>query len=168
MKTVAYLESRGHTVIHMLDVFDESPPELHSQEHQIFLAKLKGVDLVIADYSSVSPDVVHAISFAFSHLKQVVALSLEGSEKNHEGLDGILNLYGDQVLIQTYSDETLTRELDNALLYMKDRVDKRFHIILPASLMDKLDKIAKQLRVPKAAYIRQLLEAQLLQKPEYI
>lgn len=162
---IDYLASEGHLTYHTLSLSEEKLLSLTvSQRTKIFQNFYKCInrsDLVIAECSFPSINVAYEISYAIQQGKSVIVLHL----KNNDG--AILELRdpifaSDNISVYEYTEKNLIHTLISALEYLQPQLDKRFTIILSSSLMARLDKLSKVKRIPKAVYIRQLIEKDLL------
>lgn len=165
-KTVIdYLTNDGHLVYHTQLLSEEKLSSLTvSQRTKIFQNFYKCInksDLFIAECSFPSINVAYEISYAIQQGKSVIILHL----KNKDG--SVLELRdpifsSENISIYEYVEKSLVNVLESALEYIQPQLDKRFTIILSPQLMTRLNKFSKEKKIPKAVYIRQLIEKDLL------
>lgn len=162
---IDYLTNDGHLVYHTLSLSEEKLLSLTvSQRTKIFQNFYKCInksDLLIAECSFPSINVAYEISYAIQQGKPVIVLHL----KNNDG--AILELRdpifsSENISVYEYTEKNLIHVLKSALEYLQPQLDKRFTIILSPSIMARLDNISKKKKIPKAVYIRQLIEKDLL------
>lgn len=166
---VAHLEKRGHIVVHNFEMsLEKLLPLTYPQREKVFLSfyeKLEGCDLVIAECSLQSTQVGFGLSYLRTRGKPIVILSKKGSGSEFATV-GELYSTVENMMIDEYSDETIPRVLDDVIAFMEPHLDKRFTIIFPASLLAKVEDVAKKKKLPKAVYIRQLIEKDLKDSSE--
>lgn len=162
---IDYLINEGHMVSHTLSLSEEKLFKLTTSQRtkyfQNFYKCINKSDLLIAECSFPSINVAYEISYAIQQGKSVIVLHL----KNNDG--AVLELRdpifsSENISIYEYTEKTLINVLKSTLKYLQPQLDKRFTIIMSSSLMARLDKFSKEKRVPKAVYIRQLIEKDLL------
>ncbi len=161
---VSHLQKRGHVVLHSFDTTIEKLIPLSYPEREAIFMKfyqdLEDCDLVIAECSVQSTQVGFGLSHLRSKGKPVIILSIKGSAGEFmakgEAYSNVENM-----MVCEYTAETLTEVLDDALDFMEPRLDKRFTIIFPSGLLAKLEEKARKQKLPKAVYIRQLIEKDL-------
>jgi predicted DNA binding CopG/RHH family protein len=69
-------------------------------------------------------------------------------------------------MIVAYDMSDLHEVVSDALSYMEQRIDKRFTVIFPSSLLAKIEEQVKKKKLPKSVYIRQLIEKDLQETSE--
>lgn len=162
---IDYLINEGHLVYHTLSLSEEKLLSLNvSQRTKIFQNFYKCInrsDLLIAECSFPSINVAYEISYAIKQGKSVIVLHL----KDNDG--AVLELRdpifaSESISIYEYTEKNLVNTLKSALEYVQPQLDKRFTIIIPSITMAQLEKVSKERKIPKAVYIRQLIEKDLL------
>lgn len=162
---INYLTDEGHIVNHVLSLSEEKilglPTSQRIKYFQDFYKSINKSDLLIAECSFPSINVAYEISFAIQQGKSVLVFHL----KNKDG--AILELRdpifaSDKISVYEYTEKNLIHTLKSALEYIQPQLDKRYTIILPSLTMASLDKLSKEKKIPKAVYIRQLIEKDLL------
>lgn len=162
---IDYLTNEGHLVYHTLSLSEEKLLQLTASQRtkffQNFYKCINRSDLLIAECSFPSINVAYEISYAIEQGKSVIVLHL----KNNDG--AILELRdpifaSESISIYEYVEKNLIDTLKSALKYIQPQLDKRFTIILSSPIMTQLEKVSKEKKLPKAVYIRQLIEKDLL------
>lgn len=165
---VAHFEKLGHEVVHSLDTTIEKLLPLSYPEREAifvhFYQELENCDLIFAECSLQSTQVGFGLAQLRAKGKPIVLLSIKGAagELAPKG-DTYSNV--ENAMVSEYTYETLSEVLNEALDFMESRIDKRFTIIFPGHLLAKLEEVARKKKLPKAVYIRQLIEKEL-QNPE--
>ncbi len=123
---------------------------------------LKAADLVVAEISYPSVAVGYEISAALEAGKPVLALRLKGTRSN------ILEGHPDEKFkMVEYEKGTLKSVLGDWIKSASDLVDVRFNFFVSPKIIGYLDWIAKVKRIPRAVYLRTLLEREMRKDPDY-
>ena len=101
----------------------------------------------------------HEISLALGKGKPVIVMYLE--ERSPKFLLGYKN---DMIIWVKYKDTDIAQSLTKALDEVRGKVNVRFNLFIPSSLMAYLDWVAKDMRVNKSEYIRALIEKEVKKK----
>lgn len=158
-KIVQLIEQRGNEVIaeHILD-HSESQIRLETKEERLlFQSKLGkwicGCDCMVVEATFPSISVGYEISLALQQGKPVLILYCEGDPP------ALLSNTNDEKLVcEPYTHERLQEIIDGFLDYVKGKVDSRFTFYVTAAQMTHLLKKSKEKRIPKAAYLRELID----------
>lgn len=161
---VQHLEQNGHEVIHHLDIPLESIlPLSYAARQELFMDfyhRLTECDLVFADTSIQSTQVGFGLAYLRTKGLPVVILS-QGELTNQFFPKGEIYSNIEHMMAYHYTKSTIKSILDEALDFMSEQMDKRFTMIFPANLMAKLEEFSQKKKLPKAVYIRQLIEKSL-------
>jgi len=161
---VSYLEKKGHQVVHSMDMTIEKLIPLSYPEREAifmeFYTKLEDCDIVIAECSIQSTQVGFGLAHIRSKGKPIVILSIKGVGGEF-ATPGETYSNVDNMFVSEYDLGTLSKVLDDALEYMQPHIDKRFTMIFPAYLLAKVEEVAHKKKLPKAVFIRQLIEQEL-------
>jgi len=110
-------------------------------------------DCVIAEVSFPSISVGFEISLALSMGKPVLLLYSEGDPPS------LLIHHRDEKLIcEQYTLDQLKGVLDDFILYVKGINDVRFTFFITSEIGNYLNRIAKERKIPKSVYLRNLIE----------
>lgn len=162
---IDYLTNEGHLVYHTTSFSEEKLLNLTAPRRikyfQDFYKFINKSDLVIAECSFPSINVAYEISYAIQQGKSVLVFH----SRNNDG--AILELRdpifsSESISIYEYTEKNLVNTLKSALKCVHPQLDKRFTIIISSPIMSQLEKISKEKKIPKAVYIRQLIEKDLL------
>jgi hypothetical protein len=156
-----HLQKKGHDVLHTLELVEEEVYQ-HSIEWREkffldFYKKLDKVDIVVAETSFPSANVGYGVSYVVQHGKPIIVLHTKETEHENYWLSDIASRL-ENVVVHPYEENELLETLEYALLLAEEKADKRFTIIFPGSLMNKLEDYSRKKRIPKAVYVRQLVE----------
>lgn len=163
------LEKLGHTnTFSELDSLDpnsfykadsEKPDKLLSKVEKA----MKKADVCIFDVTVPSLGIGHVIFQAISQGKPVVVL-YQG-----DSLPLLLsNLDDPRVQVLEYSsNDDMKALLDDAINYAKDQADTRFNFFISPRHSNYLDWIAKNRRIPRSVYLRNLIKKDMEADSEY-
>lgn len=120
-------------------------------------------DLVVSETSYPSFGVGQEISYALSQDKPVVALYLPGREPH------LLTSIGEEYLYPAeYEIPTLKKILSEYVDYAKEAADTRFNFFVSSEINAFLDWVAKARKIPRAVFLRQLIEEDMRKNKQYL
>lgn len=127
------------------------------EERLMFLKKLEGwvseCDFVVAETTFPSISVGYEIALAISRGKPVLILYSNGVPPT------LLVAYEeDKVVCEKYTPEALPGIVDLFLNFVRGASDVRFTFFVTPTITSYLEKIAKEEKIPKAVYLRKLIE----------
>lgn len=158
-KIVEVLAKFGHKVIadHILQVSLKNLPHQRDEDRISYYKKMirwiTTCDLVVAELSHSSASVGHEVSVALEKGKPVVALYFRG-----QGPHLLTGADSEKLLIVDYKLENLESVLKDAIKDASDQVDVRFNFFISPKIGVYLDWIAKNKKIPRAVYLRRLIE----------
>lgn len=156
-KIIQCLKKLGHTVdesyIHGIANPTASKEELN-QEFKAFVKAISAADAVVAELTFPSTlNIGYRVSLALARNKPVIGLYAKGGHTPFfETIDS------DKFIYDEYTPETLEKTIQQTLEFIDNHNDTRFNFILPPSLIEYLDWIAKNEKVPRSVYLRKLIE----------
>ncbi len=157
---IDFLTSSDHTVTHALSVTANTlvtwTAEKRNEYFNTFYKKLGKCDIVIAECTFPSVHVGFEISNAIQQGKEIIML------KSKDALPDVLisdqlNLHKN-IYIYEYTEETLFKILKEALVCNPIQKYKKYNVLFPTEMVNKLNIISKKKNLPKSVYIRQLVE----------
>jgi hypothetical protein len=159
---VRILKGLGHEVIaeHILD-HTESKIRLETKDERVAFHKklerwIKGAECVVVEASFPSISVGYEISLALHSHKPVLMLYADGDPPSL--LD---NCHEDKVVCERYANGDLKQIIEGFLDYISGRPESRFTFYITPEIMAHLDDVARNKHVPKAVYVRQLIEREM-------
>lgn len=165
LKIISLLKEKGHTVISD-HIISTTEPDIHMEtrekrvEFQKKLEKwITGADCVIAETSFPSISVGYEISLALSHSKPVLILYSEGHPPSL-----LANSKDEKLICERYAPLSLKEILYDFLNYVQNTDGIRFTFFITSKLASYLEEITKDSKIPKAVYIRKLIEEDLLKR----
>jgi hypothetical protein len=126
--------------------------DIHSFYQQT-LKDLKSADICVFETSAPSLAVGHLISTAIENEKPVIALYTQGNLPFF--LSGTND---DKVQVVEYNLSNLKSILKQAISYAQEAADTRFNFFISPKIGNYLDWVAKEKRIPRAVYLRRLIE----------
>lgn len=161
------LQKRGY-IVFSGGLFETHNDEITSQEemrkwYSRSLSHIKSSDLVVIELSYPSTaNVGHVLTTALDIGKPVVCLYKEDREPFF-----LMGLVNDKLTIIPYSDRDLEEVLDSAITYAQELQDTRFNFFISPQIGNYLDWVAKKKKLPRAVYLRRLIEEDMKLNKEY-
>lgn len=165
---VKSIEKLGHTVLAShLEGKDENIISKQNEKDALAVQRKmtawkKQADLIVVEGSIPSFGVGQEISEALAENKQVIVLHITGRKPHVLAVQGESSLY-----VVEYSQENLKSVLDEYIEYARTRSDTRFNFFISPEIGAYLDWVAKKKRVPRAVYLRRLIENEMKDNKEY-
>lgn len=110
-------------------------------------------DYVVAEVSYPSIGVGYEISLALEKMKPVIVLHEKGDSPHF--LKGINS---EKLLIVRYKLDSLRKTLLDTIDSATEQMDSRFNFFISPKISNYLDWIARKKRIPRAVYLRRLIE----------
>lgn len=166
---VAVLKDLGHRV-NADNVFGRtaSLAESKSEEeavaaHRKMIAWKHQAEILVIEGSYPSISVGQELSYALANNKPVILLYIKG-KKPH-----VLRAVGTEYLhLVEYSPDKLKAQLNDYIEYAKDTADTRFNFFISPQIETFLDWIAKKRKVPRAVFLRELIEEDMSKNKKYL
>jgi len=143
------------------DVWKETDIEAEKY-YKKMLAWIKKADIVIAEVSYPSTGVGYEASLALNEGKPVIALHVKGKEAYL--LEGSQL---DKLQVVEYEIGHLSKILKRSIEEAKDTMDVRFNFFVSPKIVHFLDWISKTKKMPRAVYLRRLIESDMKKFKEY-
>lgn len=153
------VQKLGHTIT--ADHIIESTPRTISMEtekerrefHDKLITWIRNTDCMIVESTFPSISVGYEISVALRLGKPVLILYSEGEPPS------LLNAHRDEkVITGHYNQDNVYEILSDFFNFVQGNNDLRFTFYITPEIALHLDKIAKEQMVPKAVYVRRLIE----------
>jgi nucleoside 2-deoxyribosyltransferase len=166
-RIVKFLEGKGHSVASGGLFGKSSDSDMSHEEREVWYKKSLGEisrsDLVVVEISYPSTaNVGHELTYALEAGKPVIALYREGRDPVF--LSGRAD---EKLMLFSYKDDDLEGILASGIDYASSVQDVRFNFFISPSIGRYLDWISKSKRVPRAVYLRKLIEEDMLSNKEY-
>lgn len=166
-KIVNVLDSLEYTVIEntlkptkgfVYTLSDEGKIEYY----KTVLKWINDADIMIAEGSYSSMSVGYEISLALEKGKPVIVL-YEGGNAPHF-LEGVKS---EKLIVVKYSLETIKQDIKEAIELVTDQMDVRFNFFVSPKIVNYLDWVSKKKKMPRAVYLRRLIEADMQKNKEF-
>lgn len=162
------LESHGLTVFsgHLFTKVNDSDLANKKQIegwYKEVIQHVRAADTIFVEISYPSTvNVGHILTYALDTGKPVVALYKSGREPFF--LRGRVD---DKLILLEYTDKDIKEVVDNALEYASSAQDVRFNFFISPEIGRFLDWISKKKRLPRAVYLRKLIEEDMRSNKEF-
>src|SRR3989338_2120112 len=130
--------------------------------YQETIAAIKKTDIVVVEETVPSMAMGYVIDKAKDLSKAVVILHLKARQPLFFSA-----IADDRIQMVEYTLPTLEKVLKPALEYAADKIDTRFNFFISPKIGNYLSWIAKKRKLPRAVYLRRLIEADMEKNSEY-
>lgn len=152
----------GHLFTKVMDSDLVDNKEIEAWYKQV-IQQVKAADAIFVEISYPSTvNVGHILTFALDTGKPVVALYRAGREPFF--LRGRVD---DKLVLLEYKDKDIKDVVANALEYISSAQDVRFNFFISPEIGRFLDWVSKHKRLPRAVYLRKLIEEDMKLSKEY-
>lgn len=125
---------------------------------------IKKSDIIVIEATISNLGAGYEISTALQLGKPVIVLYRPKSGNSPHVLKGI---HDERLQVLSYNDDTLKEVLKLALDYAAEKIDTRFNFFISPKIGNYLDWIAKKRKLPRAVYLRKLIEDEMDKNKEY-
>ena len=167
-KIFSLIESLGHKNLDDI-VLRKSESRFYqgSHEEQVRLYKqalnnINTADVVILDVSIPSLSMGYVLQKALENSKPVIALYKKGYVPFFA-----LGIDNEKLQVIDYTDNSLEKDLKEALQTAQDSADVRFNFFISPEIGKYLDWISRVKKLPRSVYLRALIEEDLERNKEY-
>lgn len=167
-RIVNVLDERGYEVYSGTLFAKKQDPLLNDQKQREIwykesMRRIRECDFVVVEISyPSSANVGHELTYALDLGKPVIALYLSGRDPMF--LQGRVD---DKLAIMPYTTHDLEQVLSSAFDYALSAQDVRFNFFISPAIGAYLDWISKKKRIPRAVYLRRLIENEMKENKEY-
>lgn len=167
-RIVDQLKKLGHTVNQdttdtSLDEALNKTDEQRVKYYKQVLGWIASSDVVVLEVSFPSTlHIGHEITIALDKGKPVVALYKKGHEPSF-----FLGLEHDKLLWVEYTESDLEKTLTDSLEFAMQQSDVRFNFFISPQIGTYLDWVSQKRRLPRAVYLRRLIEEDMKSNKEY-
>lgn len=165
---VNVLKKMSYNVIadHILGITESDLIKESVQERKEHFKKvnhwIKEADIVVAEVSHPSTNVGYEISMALDNEKPVLALHVK--DRVPVLLIGALS---EKLALVSYDLETISDVLHEHIDELRNQMDVRFNFFIPPKIGAYLDWVAKHKKLPRAVFLRRLIEEHMRRNKEY-
>lgn len=163
------LEKTGHKLLQS-PVFESQAEEVVKETakqagsyYDKLVQWIKQADVCVFEASYPSTSIGHEIALALHMSKPVIALHVKTAPRNK-----VLESIGDEKLqVLDYTPGNLGDQVAEAVDYALEQADTRFNFFISPQIGAYLDRVSKERRVPRAVYLRRLIEEDMESNEEY-
>lgn len=164
---VESLKKNGYEVYDHILKTDSSQINLQTDKERVSYYKkmvemISKCDLCVAEVSTSSLSVGHEITIAVEKGKPVIAFYDKKITPNL-----IKGIASEKFQTIAYDKDTLEETVKNALNKARSNMDIRFNFFISPQINEYLDWISRVKRVPRAVYLRELVEKEIEKNKEY-
>jgi hypothetical protein len=163
------LSQRGHKVFSgsLFLASNNSDHDATSSEREKWyrevVRNVKEADITVVEISYPSTaNVGHILTYALDSGKPVIALYKDGREPLF--LQGRVD---DRLTLLPYTDTDIKSVVSSALDYVSSAQDVRFNFFISPQIGTYLDWISKNKRIPRAVFLRKLIENEMQTDKDY-
>lgn len=161
--------TQGGNTLFTGSLFEKNQDEVLSKSdhrekwYKQVLSNIKSSDITVVEISHPSSaNVGHILTTALDSGKPVIALYKDGYEPLF--LRGRVD---DKLTLLSYTDNDIKSVVSNALEYVLSVQDVRFNFFISPEIGQYLDWVSKNKRIPRAVYLRKLIEEEMNNNTEY-
>ncbi|MFZ5377004.1 MAG: hypothetical protein ACOZAN_05090 [Patescibacteria group bacterium] len=162
------IERNGHTNLRPLTSI-EYRENLYSTDHEskvahfrATMANIKKCDVLVIEVSEHSLSMGYLMHKALESGKPVIALHLKG----HEPVFA-MGIESEKLQVLEYSAESISTVLKHAIDFASETQDTRFNFFISPKHQSYLDWICRSKKVPRSVYLRDLIDEDMKNNPEY-
>jgi len=158
-RIVSAIEDLGYEIItkHSIDKKLEEVKHETIEQHQVYVKNMmkwmKMADIIVCEVTKPEIGTGFELAVALNMGKPIIALYTDGQDTPI--LAGSLS---DKIQHVEYDVDNLKQTLRMSLDEAKDQADVRFNFFVSPQIVNYLDWIAKQKKMPRAVYLRRLIE----------
>lgn len=159
------LEDLGHNVLHkhvtavqMEDIL-ELDPHGHQEHYNQMTKNIKNSDFVLAEVSHPTIKIGYEIALALENGVPVLVMNSNKGEKLKYPL--FLGYPKDKLLFKNYTLENIEGVLTKSVEEISQLMDIRFNFFISPKMSRFLDWISKDNMIPKAVFLRRLIENEI-------
>jgi len=123
---------------------------------------IKKAEVAVFEVSYPSTSIGYEVAMAFNLSKPVIALHVKNAPKNPI----LSSLQDERLQVIDYTLPRLHKLVADALNYATEQMDTRFNFFISPDIGNYLDWVSKNRKLPRAVFLRQLIERDMV-KQEY-
>ena len=165
-KVVAAIQATGHELMVPEKYKTETGKFVHAKAreaanyHEEIEKLIKKADVAVFEVSYPSTSVGYEIAMAMQNSKPVVALHVKGAPKNPI----LSTLQDDRLQVIEYTLSSLNKQVKAAVDYALEQMDTRFNFFINPEIGNFLDWVSKHKKLPRAVFLRQLIERDMVKQ----
>jgi hypothetical protein len=143
------------------DIFKQTNKEA-SEFHHKMIKNMKEADIIVFELSYSTVGMGYMAATALQLGKPLIALHLPDKD-----LYVLRGMESEKLTLVEYTMSNLEQVLKEAIAFASDSMDTRFNFFVPPHISHYLDWITKYKKLPRAVYLRELIEEHMRQNKEY-
>lgn len=162
------IKDLGHSHIDDYHV-DANPTKVYSGSDEVkeklyqeAMDHIKRCDVMVLEVSKHSLTMGYLMRQALDIGKPVIALHVAGRAPVFA-----LGINDDKLQLIEYKEDMLKEELKEALDFASGKIDTRFNFFISPKHQNYLDWVSKKKRIPRAVYLRRLIEEDMKKNKDY-
>ncbi len=170
VRIVSLIEKMGHDVV-TKHALERNPTDIENEssaESELYAKKIstwmKKADIVVFEVTEPDVSIGFEVATALNLSKPVIILYRRDKRSIPHALKGI---HSDRLQLLSYDDNTLDEMLELALDFAEETGDIRFNFFITPAINAYLDWVAKEKKLPRSVYLRNLIEKEMMDSPEY-
>jgi len=170
-KIISFLESSGHKVEHMhvtavtMDDILKYDWDKNHIDYNKMSKNIKNSDIVIAEVSHPTLKIGYEIALALENEVPVLVLNSDIGEKSKFPL--FLGYPKDKLILKNYDVNNMKEVLEKGIEEISQLMDIRFNFFISPKMSKFLDWISKDKMIPKAVFLRKLIEPEMEKAKEF-
>ncbi len=165
LKKAGYVVYSDHVMNYSKSELSSWDSDKRDKFHRKILKGIKSSDVVVSEISFPSVSVGYLISRALDFGKPTIVLYSEGNLPHI--LDMLEEVNKDKLQAIKYNQNDLEKKLLLAMNVASESMDTRFNFFISPEIGAYLDWISKNKRIPRAVYLRRLIEEDMKNNKEY-
>ena len=163
LKDLGYKVDSEHILKKDKSVISDQSDKERVSYYRKMIEMISDCEICVAEVSTSSISVGHEITVALDKGKPVIALYDKKAQPNL-----LKAITSDKIQTLPYDLESLEEILVKATERAKESLDIRFNFFISPEINQYLDWISKAKRIPRAVYLRDLLEKEMAKNKEYL
>jgi len=170
LKIIEYLKGLGHSVnykhllVSMEKVFEMTDVE-YKAYYKDMVKQIKNSDFVLAEISLPSVRIGYEIALSLENEIPVLVLNSDKGERTKYPL--FIGNPNDKLILKGYNKKNIPEVMDKALEEISQLMDIRFNFFISPKMSRFLDWISKDKMIPKAVFLRKLIEPEMEKAKEF-
>jgi 2'-deoxynucleoside 5'-phosphate N-hydrolase len=164
IKKLGYEVVTEHSISRVLDDIKDEEPEDSRNYVKKMMNWIKKSDIVIVEVTQPEVGSGYELALGLQNEKPVIAMYTDGKDPKVLVGQGEIS---EKVQVVEYDADDIREVLAMAIDMAKDQQDVRFNFFVSPKIVRFLDWISKKKKMPRAVYLRRLIEKDMEKNKEY-
>lgn len=171
-RIIKTLKKTGNDVLadHVMDYeytnFSKWDDDKKNKYYKDIINRIKNADIVVSEISFPSISVGFLLSLAVTDFYKPTIVLFSG--QTEPSLLTTLEAQNKVQLLVYDNPDEIDRELVTEINFAKDQMDVRFNFFVPPKIVHYLDWISKKRKIPRAVYLRRLIEEDIEKNKDFL